>query len=232
MNGTPWAPADIALLRKLYPDHPTAAIARQLGCTVQRAWAKASALGLHKSPAFLASAESGRIRRGQQHPNIVANYFQPGHTTWNAGVKGSTGHHPNTVRTQFKPGSLCGAAKHNYVPIGTLRINADGILERKVTDDRSIAPARRWVAEQRLVWEAAHGPIPARHLVVFKPGMRTAVLADITADRLDCISRADNARRNSLHNKPPELARLYQIKGAITRQVNRIAREAEERAQP
>ncbi len=39
-------------------------------------------------------------------------------------------------------------------------------------------------------------------------------------------SRAEIARRNHPMNKSLELARLVQLKGAITRQVNRIAREA------
>jgi hypothetical protein len=111
-----------------------------------------------------------------------------------------------------------------------LRVCSDGYLERKLTDDPAIVPARRWVAVHRIVWEAAHGPIPAGHIVCFKPGKKTAVLEEVTSDRLECITRAENARRNHPRNHSPELARLVQLKGAITRQVNRIAREAQENA--
>lgn len=62
-------------------------------------------------------------------------------------------------------------------------------------------------------------------MVVFKRGMKTSVLEEITLDKLDCISRAENARRNHPRNRDPELGRLIQLKGAITRQVNRINRE-------
>ncbi|MFD1839535.1 hypothetical protein [Paracidovorax cattleyae] len=72
--------------------------------------------------------------------------------------------------------------------------------------------------------------MPDGHICVFKPGQRTTVLEEITADRVECISRAENARRNHPRNKSPELAKLVQLKGAITRQVNRIAREAKEGA--
>lgn len=82
----------------------------------------------------------------------------------------------------------------------------------------------------RLVWEAANGPVPAGHIVVFKPGMRTVVLEEITLDRVELITRAENARRNHPRSRDPELGRLVQLKGAITRQVNRIAREAQEKA--
>jgi len=71
---------------------------------------------------------------------------------------------------RFKRGTLNGAAARNYVPIGSLRWSKDGYLERKVTDDPSLWPARRWVGEHRLMWEAAHGPIPDGHVVVFLDG--------------------------------------------------------------
>lgn len=124
---------------------------------------------------------------------------------------------------------MTGAAQHNYVPIGTLRVSKDGYLERKMNDDPNIYPARRWVAVHRLVWEASHGPIPDGHIVVFKPGMKTSVLEDVTHDRLECITRAEHARRNHPRSKSPELAKLVQLKGAITRQVNRISREHAEK---
>ncbi|KYZ79032.1 hypothetical protein PTBPS01_03975 [Burkholderia pseudomallei] len=58
--------------------------------------------------------------------------------------------------------------------------------------------------------------------------MFTNKLEEITLDRVECISMAENARRNHPRSKSPELAKLVQLKGAITRQVNRIAREAKE----
>lgn len=232
MNGTPWTPTEIDMLRRLYPQHTSVGVARLLGRSQSSVHQKATALGIAKSPEFRAALTRERMRTGQQHPNIVANRFKPGQQPWNKGVKGSTGLHPNCRVNHFQPGQMSGAAQHNYVPIGTLRITRDGILERKVTDDPSIKPARRWVAEARLVWEAAHGPIPRGHIVVFKPGQKTTNPELITADRLECITRADNGRRNHPANKSPELAKLYQLKGAITRQVNRISKEAREAAHP
>ena len=56
--------------------------------------------------------------------------------------------------------------------------------------------------------------------------MKTTELALITADRLECVTRQENQRRNSQWARYPiEVARLIQIKGQITKQVNRIARE-------
>lgn len=161
---------------------------------------------------------------------MIASRFQKGLTPWNKGRDSretGSGWHPNTRRTQFRPGRAASEAR-NYLPIGSHRVCADGYLERKVTDNPRIVPARRWVAVHRIVWEAAHGPIPAGHIVRFKPGQKTAVLEQITVARLECITRAENARINHPRNHSPQLAKLVQLKGAITRQVNRIAREAQE----
>lgn len=62
----------------------------------------------------------------------------------------------------------------------------DGYLERKVTDDPALYPARRWVFEHRLVWEAANGPIPDGHVIVFLDGDRL----NIALDNLRCVPRA------------------------------------------
>lgn len=224
-----WTEAEIAVLREFYPHERGQDVARRLGRIVGSVHAKARELGIGKSEGFKASDLSARIQRGKQSPAMIATRFQPGQVSWNKGTKGLVGVQEACRATQFKKGEMSGAAQHNYVPIGSLRVSKDGYLERKVTDDPSLYPARRWVPVARLVWEATHGPIPAGHIVIYRPGMKTVVETEITVDRLECISKAENARRNHPRNRSPELARLVQLKGAITRQVNRITREAEER---
>jgi hypothetical protein len=218
-----WSDEDVDRLKREYADAHTPALARALGRPVQSVYNKAYGLGLTKSEAYLASPLAGRTdgKRG------AGSRFKPGHKTWNKGVQGITGHHPNTRRTQFKKGEMHGAAQHNYVPIGTERISKDGYLERKVNDDHP-TPARRWVGVHRLVWEASNGPIPLGHVVCFRPGRKTAEATRITVDGLELVSRAELARRNHPVTRSPELAKLVQLKGAITRQINRIAREAKE----
>lgn len=220
-----WTAQQIAQLRALYPDTPTDQVAQTLGSSKATIYRQAATLGIKKSQAFNDSQHSGRIQRGRDDPRMVATQFQPGAAPWNKGVPGSTGHHENTRATQFK--ARRPEEARNYLPIGSLRVTRDGILERKMTDDRSIVPARRWTAVHRLVWEAANGPVPEGHIIVFRPGQRTTQAAEITIDRIECISRAENARRNHPARKSPELAKLVQLKGAITRQVNRIAKESQ-----
>jgi hypothetical protein len=222
-----WSSAELDLLRSMYPECHTDDVGAWIGRSTGKCYQAAAAHGLRKSADYLASDAACRLRRGEETEAMKANRFQPGQAAWNKGLRGVIGVQEACRATQFKKGRPASEAR-NYVPIGSLRICADGYIERKLTDDPSIAPARRWVAVHRIVWEAAHGPIPAGHIVCFKPGMKTTVLEEVAADRLECITRAENARRNHPRNRSPELGRLVQLKGAITRQVNRISREAQE----
>lgn len=223
MRTVPWTEADIALLRGRFADSRTDDLARALGRSYSTVAQKAAKLGLRKSAAYLASPDAHRL----DGIKGLRTRIQPGATPWNKGRPGSTGTQPGCRATQFKPGGMSGAAQHNYVPIGSLRITKDGLLERKLNDSHPV-PARRWVAVHRLVWIEAHGDIPAEHVVVFRPGRKTTDLQMIVADGLELLTRAQNMRRNSVHSRyPPEVARLVQLRGAITRQINSKAKEAE-----
>jgi hypothetical protein len=222
-----WTDDELLKLAHEYPERPTAELAAEFGCSESRVYAKAAELGLHKSAAFMESDRSGRIQRGRTDPRMVATQIQCGNVPWNKGSRGVCGTHPNSRRTQFKKGEMAAAAQHNYVPVGSLRLSKDGYLEQKVTDDHPV-PARRWVGVHRLVWERAHGPVPDGHVVCFLPGRRSNELEKITLDALELVHRGELARRNHPRSRNPELAKLVQLKGAITRQVNRIAREAKD----
>lgn len=218
-----WSDDEVALLRWGFADSRTDDIARALGRSYSAVAEKAANMGLRKSAAYLASPEAHRL----DGVKGLSTRFKPGTTPWNAGKPGGTGTQAGCRATQFKKGRPPEQAA-NYVPIGTERVCADGYLERKVTDDPGMVPARRWVAVHRLVWEAAHGPVPAGHIVVFRPGRKTTDVDQITLDALELVTRAENMRRNSVHSKyPPEIARLVQLRGALTRQINRKAKEAE-----
>lgn len=200
-----WTEAERRTLRAQYPDTPTRALAAALGRTEHAVGMMAVKLGLQKTAAFLASPHSGRLL--------------PGNTPANKGR-----HHPargGTLQTVFQPGNK----PVNTKPVGSYRINADGHLQRKVSE-RSGNNSQRWRTVAELVWVDAHGPLPPKHIVVFKPGQKTAVLEQITLDKVECISMAENARRNHPKHRSPELAKLVQLKSAIARQNNRIQRYA------
>jgi hypothetical protein len=215
-----WRPEYVEFVRKHFADSRTADIATALGCTYSAVAQKAAAMGLKKSEAYLASEAACRLGRGQGG----ATRFQKGQPAWNKGVKGVVGVQEACRATQFKKGRPAHEAR-NYLPIGSLRVCKDGYLERKISDDPSIAPARRWVAVHRLVWAEAHGEIPQGHLVRFKRGMSTTDPEQITVDRLECVSRAEHMRTHTYHQYGPEVAQVVQLRGAISRQINKRAKE-------
>jgi hypothetical protein len=205
-----WTPEEDAVLIRLYPDTPSDEIARQLGITVDRVYDRAALLGIKKSAEFLSSASSGRIKKASAAS--IANRFQPGHRTWNKGTKGLD---IGGKQTRFQPGIRQGKAMRLWQPVGTERISKDGYLERKINEDRPFQ--RRWRGVHLLVWEAARGQIPDGYAVTFKDGDKQ----NVDIENLQLTSRADLMRRNCVHNYCPEIAQLAQLRGAITRQINR-----------
>lgn len=222
----PWSALEITLLRELYPDVTAGDVAALLARPIGSVYQAAAKHGISKSTAFHASDASGRVKHGQQHPGMRAHQFKPGQTPWNKGAAFDPG--GRSHETRFKAGQRSGKAAQHWQPVGSYRTNREGYLDRKISD--AGRGPRDWEAVHRLVWKAANGAIPKGHIIVFRPGRRSAVLELITPDAVECISRAEHARRNHPRNKSPELGRLIQLKGAITRQVNRIAREAQERS--
>lgn len=208
-----WSEEEVALLRRDYPDRPAQEIADALGVKIFIVYKKATKLGLAKSAAFLAGEQSGRLTG--QEPASVQFRFKKGTPS---PLKGKPRRWAGGEGTQFQ----AGRRDPKYLPIGTVRLIGNGYLSRKVRDDCN--GGRNWEAEHRLVWKAAHGPIPPGHVVAFKPGRRTTVLELVTLDALELITREEHMRRQTVHNLPKELVQVIQLKGAIQRQINKRER--------
>jgi hypothetical protein len=222
----PWTEHDLDVLRRCYPTMKSEAIATCLGRKIGMVYQKSAKLGLKKSAEFLASDGSGRLTK--LSASGAAFRYPKGHVPANAGLR-RPGWAPGRMsQTQFKKGRPASESR-NYKPIGALRVSADGMLERKVSDDPKIVPARRWIGVHRMVWAEAHGAIPDGHAVVFKPGRATADLESITLDAIELVTRAELMRRNSYHtNYPPEIRQVIQLRGAVNRQINKRSQHAKQ----
>jgi hypothetical protein len=219
-----WSRADDAELRRRYPHEATEQLARDLRRSRLSTYQRAQKLGLAKSAAYMASPAACRLRRGD-NPG-VAFRFPKGHVPANKGLR-RPGYSPGRMReTQFKKGQRSGVAAAVYQPIGAERISRDGYLERKTHDvlpdgisakEANRLRQRRWRPVHVIVWEAANGPVPRGHAVVFKNGDKR----DIRLDNLELITRAELMRRNTVHNLPPPVVKAVQMLGALNRQIRR-----------
>lgn len=191
-----WSDDQTRLLMQLYPNTPMPELVARLGRDDRAIYSKARALGLRRSPEYLASEHACRLRKGD---NVGAEYrFRPGMASWNKGKKGWQAG-GRSAETRFKPGTINGSAAERLKPVGFERVTDDGILQRKIRADGP--PHRRWQSVHEIIWEEHNGPRPAGHLVVFKDGNRR----NFSPDNLELITRAENCRRNSIHRYPPEL---------------------------
>lgn len=205
----------VATLVSVFPRYKTEDVAFLLGVPSGVVSRKATSLGLSKSAEYLACPASGRLRKGDGRG--AGTLFNPGHKPWNKGLKFSAG--GRSVETRFAPG----LTPHNTMPIGSYRYDKNDVLMRKISNHPG-NNSKRWRTVHELVWVEAHGPLPPKHIVVFKPGMRTNVLAEITLDKVECISLVENMKRNTRHRMPKEINDLIALKAALTRQINKRTR--------
>lgn len=215
-----WTELEVELLRKNYADTRTEDLAKVLDRKLEHVYAKAKKLGLHKSEAYLASPAACRLRR--DHEVGKAYRFQKGQVPPNKGTR-RPGYAPGAMaQTQFKKGQM----PHTWMPVGSYRINPDGNLEIKLTETPG-PYFLRWKPLHRHVWEQAHGPIPPKHVVSYKPGRHTTDPALVTLDAIELITMRERMARNTIHNMPKELVDVTLLRGRLSRAINKRAKEAE-----
>jgi HNH endonuclease len=208
----PWTSRELALLRKMYPDMYGQDIARQLGHPVHSVYGKAAKLGLHKSVAFYARNyvdEGNRLRRVG-----CAHRFQKGVVAANKGLRRPGWHAGRMQETQFKKGNFPFNRDPDFYVLGALRVNSDGYIDMRTS---FAAGSRGWRPLHTLLWEDAHGPVPPGYCLIF----RNREPLDVELDNLELITRAENMRRNSIHNVPEPLRAAIQQLGQLKRRINR-----------
>lgn len=187
-----WTTEDVRILTEKYPHVSTSELARSMGLSKMQVYRKAKALLLKKDPAA-----------------IAATRFKPGQIPWNDGTPFASG--GRSVETRFKPGNM----PHTWRPIGTERVSKEGYLERKVADTR--VSKRDYVPVHHLVWREAGREIPKGSVLAFRDGDKR----NFAIDNLELVTRQELMRLNSVHNRGPEIAQLIQLRGAISRQINK-----------
>ena len=202
-----WTEAEIEVLRQLYPTTRSSDIARLINRTSQQIYDKANRLKIRKPPETIARLASEAMRK-PDHGGRKA-LFQKGLTPWNKGIKFDSG--GRSHETQFKKGHK----PHTWNPVGHERVSKEGYLQRKLTDTG--VTRRDYVPIHHIVWKEAGREIPEGYALIFKDGNKR----NFALDNLELLHRSELMRRNSYHNHGPEIAKLIQLQGAITRQINK-----------
>lgn len=222
-NYRQWTPAELAILRELYPDHLTEEISKSVGHPLPSTFGMAKKLGLKKSSSYLEAMLKNFGSAGERFR------FKKGQTPANKGLRRPGWFAGRMRETQFKKGQK----SHNIIPIGTVQPNSYGYLRIKVADAPEEpgfrgARSRNWIFLHRLVWEQAHGPIAPGYRIWWKDGDHT----NCALENLELISGAEHMARTTIQNWPEDIKVAIRLNGVLKRSIRtRIRREEETRGE-
>lgn len=195
----------------LYPDEPTYKLAEEFNLPIHKVYRIATKLKLKKSQEYLDNWElSGRGRM----LDLGKNYrFAKGHKSWNTGKSPKDYMRPESyeklTKTQFKKGTPPLNTKHDGAI--SLRHDKTGIKYYYIRLSKS-----NWILLHQKIYQDAYGPIPKNHIIVFKD--RNSL--NCTLNNLECITKAENMQRNSIHRYNPELKFAIRTLKNLKKQIN------------
>jgi len=202
-----WPPEHVDLLKKLYANTSNPDLGKMFGRKASSVGDKALKLGLKKSPEFISElAKKYAVINGQK------TRFAKGFTPHNKGKAFNAG--GRSLETQFKRGR----APQKWRPIGSERVGKDDYLLRKISDTNT---TKDWRPAHVLLWEERHGTVPQGHVIAFRDGNKR----NFAPDNLECISRIEIMRRNTICRFPPELVEVIRLHSSINRTIERKSKK-------
>lgn len=189
-----WTATENDLIRKHYPDRLTKLILSFFeGRTVGQIQSHAHVLGVKKSKAFYASAESGRISKNNDIGGSTR--FKKGEISWNKGKKQvdymSAESIAKSAKTRFKKGQ----DPHNTHEIGYERISKDGYVEVKFMHLKNgKGNNENFEFKHRIIYKEKIGEIPEGMIVEFLDGDKT----NFDVSNLVLRTRKENLLRNTM----------------------------------
>lgn len=198
-----WRYEDELRLIELFPNNSNAEIGQMLGKSESAIMAAGFKLQLRKTEAFL-------------HERSSKTFFKPGQPAWNKGMKGLDF---GGKETRFKKGQQ----PHNTLPEGTVTVRRD---KRGIPYQFYHCGSSSMHLHVK-VWKDVNGQPPKGHCITFKDGdtMNAAL------ENLECISRVELMKRNSIQNLPEELKQTAHLRGVLNRKIHKRIKQLEDEKQ-
>ena len=140
-------------------------------------------------------------------------HFKKGFTPVNKGKKMSNELKDKVKHTFFKKGNM----PHNSYSqeSGVITIRTD----KRGNDYQFIKLAHGvWEPLHRHVWQQANGAIPKDYIIIFKD-FNTM---NCQLQNLDCITKSDNMKRNTIHNLPEEIKANIDLTRLLNRKIKKL----------
>ena len=131
---------------------------------------------------FSLSLKTSQIRAYMKNHGVkngLNTSLRKGNKPWNKDMKGVI---TGGIETQFKKGYK----PHNYMQVGTERVNGNGYVDIKIEDPN------KWRGKHILIWEKHNGPVPEGHVIIFGDGDKR----NFDINNLLLVSRKQLARLN------------------------------------
>lgn len=160
----------------------------------------------HKFGLALSVGQIRGFKKNNKISNGLTGRFDKGHVPINKGKKKSW---VGGEATQFQKGHK----PHNYVPVGTERVNGDDYVDIKIADPN------KWRGKHLIEWERHNGrSVPKGYAVIFGDGNRR----NFDLNNLVLVTRGQLAIMNSkgLIQKDAELTKTGIIMADIIKKIS------------
>ena len=133
-------------------------------------------------------------------------YFKKGVPSWSKGTKGVLKGNSGS----FKKGQV----PHNWVPVGSERINSYGYHDTKVAEPNV------WVGKHILLWERVNGLVPDNHNIRFKDGDKN----NITIENLILVNKSEHQylTLNKFNDHPEEVKDTVLLLSRVQAKTNKL----------
>ncbi len=201
------------LIMELYPKNPTELIAEKLNVTIYSVYARANLLGVKKDATYLLN--QNKILGKRLAASDLGHRFEKGIIPVNKGKKQTEYMSPEgierTKNTRFKKGQTATHLQHFKDRMITKRF--DSKIQRPYWWIR--ISKRVWKMYHVEVWERDNGPVSKGNIIVFKDGNSLNCIIE----NLECITLAENMRRNTIQRYPEELKSTFRLIGKLKKKI-------------